>query len=149
MKFEEVLPALREGKKIRRKTYLPGYYICLEGKVIKGFLPDSICLKFTHDMIFSMQMEILARAMQHGLLADDWEIVEEKKKVKLRDLTEKQYQKWFNANCPTQNKDKTIDDCLKCIFHDVVCNALISRCWSNHKDLYSDKFLDQEIEIEE
>ena len=28
------------------------------------------------------------------------------------------------------------------------CNKLISKHWVNHKDLYSDKFLDQEIEAE-
>ena len=77
MKFEEVLPALREGKKIRRKPYSPGYYICLEGKVIKGFLPDSISIRYTDEQILSMQMAILTEAMRYGLLKDDWEIIDD------------------------------------------------------------------------
>ena len=83
MKFEEVLPALREGKKIRRKAYPPDYYICLEGNVVKAFnrLTDGIKL------------------MSGDLKTDDWEIVKEKKKVKLRDLTEEQYGKWIKNNC--------------------------------------------------
>ena len=77
MKFEDVLPALREGKKIRRKTFLPGYYICLDGKFVKGFLPDSLCSKFTEEEIFSRQMEVSARLIRNGLLADDWEIIDD------------------------------------------------------------------------
>ena len=38
MRFEEVLPALREGKKIRRKTFILGTYICLEDNVLKVFI---------------------------------------------------------------------------------------------------------------
>ena len=77
MKLEEVLPALREGKKVRRKTFLPGYYICLDGKFVKGFLPSSVRSKFTEDEIFSMQMEVSARLIRNGLLADDWEIIKD------------------------------------------------------------------------
>ena len=78
MKFEEVLPALREGKKIRRKTFLPGYYICLDGKFVKGFLPNFVHSKFTEEEIFSIQMEVSARLVRNGLLADDWEVVDDR-----------------------------------------------------------------------
>lgn len=73
--------------------------------------------------------------------SDDWEIVKEKKKVKLRDLTEKQYRE-YEKDC-----EKRI--CAKCPFHDVECDLKYDNCWFKHKDLFSDKFLDQEIEIEE
>ena len=64
----------------------------------------------------------------------------ESKKKKLRDWTMEEYKKWLEKNC----KDNICD---KCIFKNVVCsNADCS--WVNHKDLYSDKFLNQEIEVE-
>ena len=61
------------------------------------------------------------------------------KKKKLRDLTEEEYKKWDEKNCN--------GDCDECIFENVHCAT--SRCWIYHKDLYSDAFLDQEIEVEE
>ena len=66
----------------------------------------------------------------------------EPKKKKLRDLTEEEYKKWCNKNCSS-------DNCSKCIFDDVYCNKANPKCWVNNKDLYSDKFLDQELEVEE
>lgn len=63
-------------------------------------------------------------------------------KVKLRDLTNGQYYKWRNKNCDISMK------CTKCPFSNVICDrSKIS--WINNKDLYSDKFLNQEIEIVE
>lgn len=135
MRFEEVLLALREGKKITNSIIKNrGYeYLYYFGKTIfcgggGGYWTLS-------------DREIVDR--------DDWEIVKEKKKVKLRDLTEEQYKKWFNANCCSKNENKTMSDCFDCAFHNVVCNLETKRCWAKHKNLYSDKFLDQEIEIEE
>ena len=58
-------------------------------------------------------------------------------KIKLRDLTEEQYEK----DC-----EKRI--CAECPFHDVECDSKYDNCWFKHKDLYSDKFLDREVEIE-
>lgn len=75
MKFEEILPALREGKKIRRQFYSPACYICFDGEVIKGFLPDSTTFKVMVDETMLMQMELLIRALQNDLLANDWEVV--------------------------------------------------------------------------
>ena len=65
----------------------------------------------------------------------------EPKKKKLRDLTEEEYKKWLNKNCNNT-------PCDSCNFNNVACNMGI-RSWIHHKDLYSDKFLDQEIEVEE
>lgn len=69
-----------------------------------------------------------------------------KKKIKLRDITEEQYQKWRdgdeNINFPCKHKN-----CSLCLFLNVYC-CIEGNCWVKHKDMYSDKFLNQEIEIE-
>lgn len=59
MRFDEVLPALRDGKKIRRKAYPLDYYICLEGNVVKAFN--------------RLRGEI--KLPSGDLKADDWEVV--------------------------------------------------------------------------
>lgn len=126
MKFEEVLPALREGKKVRRKAYPSDYYIYLKDKELNAFI------SFFNRTVGEIKL------MTRDLLADDWEIVKEKKKVKLRDLTEEQYIKWRKRYC-------NVGICEKgCQFRFINCAC----GWLKHKDLYSDKFLDQEIEIE-
>lgn len=130
MKFEEVLPALRARKKITSE-YLRkcGYqYIYYQEKTVfdnkGGYWHLTNC-------------EIVER--------DDWEIVKEPKKVKvkLRDLTEEQYKKWV------KNNHNTHHNCKDCLFDKVYCAADLPSCWIKNKNLYSDKFLDQEIEIEE
>ena len=63
-----------------------------------------------------------------------------KKKINLRDLTERQYSKWKNKNCVN-------DNCKGCPFFKIDC-FISNSSWVNNKDMYSDKFLDQEIEIE-
>lgn len=79
MKFEEVLPALREGKKITSEHLKKcGYqYIYYRDKTMfenkGGYWHLTNC-----ELVES----------------DDWEIVKELKKVKIRDLTEEQYIKW-------------------------------------------------------
>ena len=64
-------------------------------------------------------------------------------KKKLRDLTLEDYKKWMGKNC------KNTSICRGCIFDYVNCNNHSRRCWLNNKDLYSDKFLDQKIEVGE
>ena len=72
-----------------------------------------------------------------------YEIISQKKK--LRDLTKDEWDKWLNKNCGFATD---CSKCDKCIFNNVMCYT--ENCiWLNHKDLYSDKFLDQEIEVEE
>lgn len=62
------------------------------------------------------------------------------RKKKLRDLTPEEWDKW-HKNC---------GNCSKCIFNKVTCNSsYVKSSWVHNKDLYSDKFLDQEIEVEE
>ena len=76
-----------------------------------------------------------------GLLTGlySYEIISNKKK--LRDLTLEEFVKWKENHC--------ITDCTKCIFNNVYCKPDNSRNWICHKDLYSDKVLNQEIEVEE
>lgn len=126
MRFEEILPALREGKKIRRKNRNKINYIQI-GK--EDFIVDE------NDECFPFILE--------DFLADNWEIIKEKKKVKLRDLTKEQYKNWYKGHC------YLYEDCEHCCFKTVQCDYTYERCWINHKDVYSDKFLDQEIEVEE
>lgn len=64
-----------------------------------------------------------------------------KRKIKLRDLSKEQWDDYVNK-CRNRN-------CSDCIFWFGNCfysNRKMS--WINHKDLYSDKLLDQEVEIE-
>lgn len=60
-------------------------------------------------------------------------------KIKLRDMTFEQYEQWRVEKCAA---------CENCIFKNVKCHRLYDNVWVKHKDLYSDKFLDQEIEID-
>lgn len=140
MKFEEVLPALREGKKIRRNnpSWLNSINYIFLGRDIYG--APKIRLKYLEG---GPEIYIICSS---DLRTDDWEIVKEPKKVKLRDLTEEQYKKWFKNNCP-----KYDDDCRGCPFKKVKCvnREKENDGWYLNKDLYSDKFLDQEIEIDE
>lgn len=64
---------------------------------------------------------------------------------KLRDLTPEEWDKWQYEKCNTGYLN-----CYECIFRNVYCSKSSENCsWVNNKDLYSDKFLDQEIEVEE
>ena len=60
MKFEEVFPALRNGKKIRRKEWSEEHFIYREG--LSVYNEDGV----DYDFISSDQ-----------LLCDDWEVIEE------------------------------------------------------------------------
>lgn len=60
-------------------------------------------------------------------------------KKKLKDLTLREFIDWKKENCKK---------CKNCIFRDIECNGYSNNCWINNKDIYSDKFLNQEIEIE-
>lgn len=64
-----------------------------------------------------------------------------KKTKKLRDVTPEELKEWYRINCDNH--------CDGCIFDNVYCCIINSNHqWVHHKDLYSDKFLDQTIEIE-
>ena len=79
-----------------------------------------------------------------GLLTGlySYEIISNKKK--LRDLTKDEWDKWKRVDCIECNS------CDDCIFRNVVCTkSSRNNSWFNNKDLYSDKFLNQEIEVKE
>ena len=80
---------------------------------------------------------------------EDVDFEEEKKmkrKIKLRDMTKEQWDKNRDSLC----KFKTMQSCDECIFKWVNClKSSYKQLWIYHKDLYSEKFLNQEIEIEE
>ena len=67
------------------------------------------------------------------------EIKKEPKKIKLRNMTKSQYTKFVKKYCGYEICSTT------CPFRYINC----SMGWQKHKDRYSDKFLDQEIEIKE
>lgn len=127
MKFEEVLPALRAGKKITNSIVKDNGYKYIYYK--EGAIFDNEGGLYYH--LSNRQI----------VNYDDWEVVEEKRKVKLRDLTKEQYRE-YEKGC----SDRI---CTECLFRAVECELNRTSCWFHHKDLYSDKFLDQEIEIEE
>lgn len=128
MKFEEIIPALIEGKKIRRRRWVKNAYISIG-------IDGSVCDQ--NNEIFPFVL--------NDFKSEFWEIVEEKKKVKLRDLTKEQYSSWIKNNCT-----KYGDYCNGCPFQKVRCdNYENKKDWQiDNKDLYSDKFLNQEIEVE-
>ena len=127
MTFEEVLPALREGKKIRKRYWCKDTYVYIN---INGEFETQSGRHF-----------FISLDRVSDLEDDRWEIVEEPKKVKLRDLTEEQFNRYRNSAC--------VKGCNACVFRYVYCTPGSVVCWIKHKDLYSDKFLDQEIEIDE
>ena len=66
----------------------------------------------------------------------------EPKKKKLRDLTPVEWDEWKEKKCLQGS------NCEECIFNKVHCHSSsVIRSWINNKDLYSDKFLNQEIEV--
>lgn len=79
-----------------------------------------------------------------SLLTGENEIVKPlPKKKKLRFWTMDDFKKWEDVNCK-------VDGCDDCPFANVFCNPNVAKSfWMNHKDLYSDKFLDQEVEVPE
>ena len=64
MKFKEILPALREGKKIKRKDIVWENYF--------GFLSIS---KTEEDEIFLDSVRDYYEITKEDLKADDWEVV--------------------------------------------------------------------------
>lgn len=63
-------------------------------------------------------------------------------KKKLRDLTEEEYRKYLVTHC---GRNSCSDEC---IFGIVTCSYHNKHNWIKNKDLFSDKFLNQEIELE-
>ena len=116
---------------------------------LKGLMEPLINSKEFNNIISSIsdnkciEVEGLSQSSKSYILNGIYEIVKlPKKKKKLRDLTVEEYEKCLAKYC----KNGHID-CKGCIFSGTDCSIKFG--WINHKDLYSDKFLDQEIEVEE
>ena len=71
-----------------------------------------------------------------------YKIIKFSKKKKLRDLTEDEFLNWKRNNC---------GNCKNCIFRNVICTCAgkYESLWVECKELYSDSFLNQEIEVKE
>lgn len=63
-------------------------------------------------------------------------------KKKLKDITIEEYKKWED------DRTRCKCGCDGCPLKQVGCESCYSFCWIYNKDLYSDTFLNQEIEIE-
>lgn len=61
---------------------------------------------------------------------------------KLKDINSKEFKVWKEKHC------KKAVNCLNCVFSSVNCNEDENYYWLKHKNLYSRKFLNQEIEVE-
>lgn len=123
MKFEEVLPALREGKKIR----------------IKGWEEIQYIYKPKNENDLRAEDYKAVNLSWKDFFSDNWEIIKEPKKVKLRDLTSEDLKKYCDS----------LTSCRHCIFKRVSCTKIPENCFIYNKDLYNDDFLDQDIEIKE
>lgn len=62
---------------------------------------------------------------------------------KLRDVTNEEFKSWFYKNCNTKTR------CKDCIFIGTNCSASSLENWTQHKEIYNDKFLDSTIEVEQ
>lgn len=107
----------------------------------KGKVDSEILRIDTRLRVLTDTSNIVAEALRY-LLTGEWQIVKlQPKKKKLRDWTMEDFKKWEDVNC------KGV--CDDCPFTNVHCNDNAKRFWMNHKDLFSDKFLDQEAEVPE
>lgn len=61
-------------------------------------------------------------------------------KKKLKYLTPEEFYNWEKENCDYA-------ECNACPFKSANCNLYDEDSWVNHKELFSDKFLNQELEI--
>lgn len=107
----------------------------------KGKVDSEVLRIDTRLRVLTDTSNIVAEALRY-LLTGEWQIVKlQPKKKKLRDWTMEDFKKWEDVNC------KGV--CDDCPFTNVHCNDNAKRFWMNHKDLFSDKFLDQEVEVPE
>lgn len=102
------------------------------------FFDDNLTLKFLNDTCEEWLFASAKTFME--LIKGTYTIIKLPKKKKLRDITVEEYTTWKTKNC---------SKCNNCIFKNVNCNENSVGYWINNKDLYSDKFLDQEVEVPE
>lgn len=124
MKFEKILEMKRRGHKIRIAN--------LEEKLLVPFGEDAryIPLSFFGKIINGDRYTIAKR-----------------KKVKLKDLTKAEYRDFWQEEERTFGKKS--GSCSNCIFKNLECDPNLASCRIYHKDMFSDKFLEQELEFDE
>ena len=61
-------------------------------------------------------------------------------KKKLKYLTPEEFYNWEKENCGCS-------ECNACLFKSANCNLYDEDSWVNHKELFSNEFLNQELEI--
>lgn len=69
-------------------------------------------------------------------------------KKKLRDITKEELEKWYKDECIERTSKRL---CTNCPFNIVYCSPIVAHpkyFWFDHKEMFSDKFLNQEIEVE-
>ena len=120
---------------IKRDQY--GHYIMISNKEVydKLYALEDIEEELGIDLIN------LFKALKNG--ADKIIKLPKPKKKKLRDLTNDEYTKWKIKNCDSVNRN-----CTNCMFRNANCSRT-NLGWVNNKEVYSDTFLDQEIEVED
>lgn len=107
---------------------------------VDGCGNPTLILTIDETLFISDDRKNIHGALLTYLLRGDYKIIKLPKKKKLRDLTPEEWDKWLKKNC---------GDCSECIFRKALCSdSRKEESWINNKDLYSDKFLDQEIEVE-
>ena len=119
-------------------------------KLILFGLKDTVCYLNQDLQLVVLNEKENKRFVEESVLGDmllnPQEIIKlpkEPKKKKLRDLTQEEWDKWKDNNCSSTC-------CGQCIFRHTSCAYRYEEdSWINNKDLFSDKFLDQEIKVEE
>lgn len=74
-----------------------------------------------------------------ALLNGEDSIIKHKNMKKLRDWTPEDLKAYTRA----------CSGCVGCPFRGITCNVELDECWIKHKDIFSDKFLDKEVEVPE
>ena len=119
-------------------------------KLILFGLKDTVCYLNQNLQLVVLNEKENKRFVEESVLGDMLlnpqqiiKLPKEPKKKKLRDLTNDEYTKWKVKNCVNVNRD-----CTNCMFRNANCSST-NLGWVNNKEVYSDTFLDQEIEVEE
>ena len=119
-------------------------------KLILFGLKDTVCYLNQDLQLVVLNEKENKRVVEESVLGDMLlnpqqiiKLPKEPKKKKLRDLTNDEYTKWKVKNCVNVNRN-----CTNCMFGNANCSST-NLGWVNNKEVYSDTFLDQEIEVEE
>lgn len=65
-------------------------------------------------------------------------------KKKLKDITLKEYENFYEKNC----KRNTNHNCNQCVLKSTICSPGLLGCWIYHKEMYNKRFLNQVIDLD-